>query len=246
MWSRPWSKLLSGCVNYSASRQENQASGQNPLDAASIPITTPQRLRGSGWDTLRGGPRAEIDLVAVPHPGKVDGNSSWVCSSRTQPFQLCSFFFPASSKALSRGMDLNAAPQQEGSPGSGQAGPGTFPCAGEMGLKDGGRMKDGVSHIQAPASRGVSHLFYFIPPKNDHEGFYLALNREATSPRFLESPRQTPDLHPPGCTFSRPFAGRENPDHSLMTTRLCPVSRNPCNYLNIGQKSDTSHPPAAG
>lgn len=182
--------------------------------------------------------RAEIYLVAPPPPWKVDGNISPVCSSRAQPFQLYSLHTAvrssqmAPSKAFSHGMDRNETPQRDGSTASRQEGQGSFPYPGEMGLKDGGAwrmgggMKDGrgvkdrVAHMQPPAYRGQFLICFAPSPQKYYEGFCLALKTEATFPRLLESLRQTPDLHPSGCTFLRPFAERENPDHSFITTRL--------------------------
>lgn len=100
-------------------------------------------------------------LVVLLHPWKVDGKTSWVCSPRAQPFGLCGpqRCRSASSKAFGGDMGLNATPRGEGSPACGQAGRGSFPCPGEVGLKDGGaegwgRKKDGVAHMQPPAYRG--------------------------------------------------------------------------------------------
>lgn len=203
-------------------------------DAAEIPITTPGHLQGSGWDILQSGEGRDLSCCPPPPLWKVDGNISPVCSSRAQPFQLYSLHTAvrssqmAPSKAFSHGMDRNETPQRDGSTASRQEGQGSFPYPGEMGLKDGGAwrmgggVKDGqgVAHMQPPAYRGQFLICFAPSPQKYYEGFCLALKTEATFPRLLESLRQTPDLHPSGCTFLRPFAERENPDHSFITTRL--------------------------
>lgn len=179
----PWNKLLSGRVNYLASMWESQVSGQNfpmLLKSPSPPLGICKAAGGTSSKVER----AEIYLVALLPPWKVDRNISRVCSSRAQPFQLYSLHAAVRSsqmvpsKAFHHGMDRNATPQRDGFPASRQEGQGSFPCPGEMGLKDGGAwrmgggMKDGgggegrgCPHATSSIRRTVSHLFCSIPPK---------------------------------------------------------------------------------
>lgn len=95
----PWNKLLSGCEFL------RKAVGEPRVwDGAGIPIT-PAAAHCPRGD------RTGTALPALLHPWQVDGNSSWVCSSRTRPFQLCSLRD-----------SLGRAPWAKGSPAPGRQG----------------------------------------------------------------------------------------------------------------------------
>lgn len=77
MFYSPWNKLLSGRVNYLVSMWESQVSGQNfpmLLKSPSPPLGICKAAGGTSSKVER----AEIYLVALLPPWKVDGNISWV------------------------------------------------------------------------------------------------------------------------------------------------------------------------
>lgn len=179
----PWNKLLSGCELLREGVGEPRV-----WDGAAIPITT----------AVAHGPRGERAGMALPallHPWQVDGNSSWVCSSRTRTFQLCSLRD-----------SLRRAPGAKGSPAPGGQGGEAAPALGRwgwrMGVKEGRWMKDRAAHSKPPACGGqfLTCSAPSPPARSDGEGFCLALRTEPTSPQF---PGQTPDLDPSDFTFPR-------------------------------------------